>query len=62
MEELIERSERAARLIEDYKGRVHIFSHNDADGIAAAGILCNALLRKKDVFKSLSSNLFVNLF
>ena len=51
MEELIERSERAARLIEDYKGRVHIFSHNDADGIAAAGILCNALLRKKRRFQ-----------
>ncbi|VUT24717.1 MAG: DHHA1 domain protein [Candidatus Methanolliviera sp. GoM_asphalt] len=51
MEELIERSERAARLIEDYKGRVHIFSHNDADGIAAAGILCNALLRKKRCFQ-----------
>ncbi len=51
MEELIEQSERAARLIEDYKGRIHIFSHNDADGIAAAGILCNALLRKKRRFQ-----------
>ena len=51
MEELIERSERAARLIEDHKGRIHIFSHNDADGIAAAGILCNALLRRKRRFQ-----------
>ncbi|VUT25659.1 MAG: DHHA1 domain protein [Candidatus Methanolliviera sp. GoM_oil] len=51
MEELIERSERAARLIEDHKGRIHIFSHNDADGITAAGILCNALLRRKRRFQ-----------
>jgi len=42
--------------------RIRIFSHNDADGISAAGILCNALLRKNKrcqitIIKSFDKNI-----
>lgn len=44
-EELYERLEKAVELVEKHP-RARVISHYDADGIAAAGIVCKALLRK----------------
>ncbi|HIH78522.1 MAG TPA: DHH family phosphoesterase [Halobacteria archaeon] len=44
MENLVRDLDNAVEFIKDAE-RIHVFSHNDTDGISAAGILCNAFLR-----------------
>ncbi|MFQ5883559.1 MAG: DHHA1 domain-containing protein [Thermoplasmata archaeon] len=46
---MYERLEKAVQLVEKHS-RARIISHYDADGIAAAGIVCRALLRKGRFF------------
>jgi len=41
--------------------RVRLISHNDADGLSAAGIMCNALHRKGILFILLSLASLTNL-
>ena len=45
-EELKARLKAAKKLVQQETGTIRIVSHYDADGICAAGILCNALERK----------------
>lgn len=51
MKNLVRDLDDAAGFIENAE-RVHIFSHNDTDGISAAGILCNAFLRKNKRYQA----------
>ena len=44
--EMIERLDQAKELVLAENGTIRIISHYDADGICAAGVLCNALSRE----------------
>ena len=45
MQNLIELAKQIASTIEEYE-HARVISHNDADGISSAAIICQALLRK----------------
>ncbi len=49
--ELLELSKRVADAINEHD-YVRLISHNDADGLSAAGIMCNALHRKGIIFQA----------
>lgn len=54
----IEELQKTSELILNFSETIRIISHHDGDGITAAGILCNALLRKG---KKLHISLFKDL-
>ncbi|WP_440952632.1 DHH family phosphoesterase [Methanococcoides sp. FTZ1] len=45
MQKMVELAKQIAGIIEEYK-HARVISHNDADGISSAAIICQALLRK----------------
>lgn len=50
---LLSRAEEACQLLEKHLDRDHVvrvISHNDADGISAAGVICNAIAKCKGKF------------
>ncbi|HEY0196410.1 MAG TPA: DHH family phosphoesterase, partial [Methanobacterium sp.] len=50
---LLNRAEEAHKLLKEHLDQDHvvrIISHNDADGISAAGVICNAISREKGKF------------
>jgi RecJ-like exonuclease len=50
---LLNRAEEAYKLLKKHLGQDHvvrIISHNDADGISAAGVICNAIARENGKF------------
>jgi RecJ-like exonuclease len=50
---LLSRAEEACQLLEKHLERDHVvrvISHNDADGISAAGVICNAIAKRKGKF------------
>jgi len=50
---LLNRAEEAHKLLKEHLDQDHVvrvISHNDADGISAAGVICNAITREKGKF------------
>jgi len=50
---LLNRAEEAYKLLKEHLDQDHVvrvISHNDADGISAAGVICNAVAREKGKF------------
>jgi RecJ-like exonuclease len=50
---LLSKAEEACKLLEKHLERDHVvrvISHNDADGISAAGVICNAITKKNGKF------------
>ena len=50
---LLNRAEEACNLLKKHLDQDHVvrvISHNDADGISAAGVVCNAITREKGKF------------
>ena len=51
IERLAEAAELAAQMLAEHD-YVRVISHNDADGITSAGIICNALYRRGIKFRA----------
>lgn len=60
--EFFDRVNKAIALLLDSKGTIRVISHYDSDGINAAGIICNALLRKGRNFHASLVRLDTNFF
>lgn len=50
---LLNRAEEASKLLKEHLDKDHVvrvISHNDSDGISAAGVICNAIAEEGENF------------
>lgn len=60
--EFLDRINKSISFLLNFKGTIRVISHYDSDGINAAGIVCNALLRKGRSFHASLVRLDTNFF